>query len=156
MKPVLFALLILAVPAFARLGETPAECTARYGTPIQTDKERQTLGFEKGGLFIMAEFFAGRCTSISFQKVEKDPAGNSLPFTAEEVELLRAANSGGLKWIIPISRPPDTFLWTVQGEHRYTIWPSIEKNLVKIATKEHLDRADAARASEQKEKFKGF
>lgn len=156
MKYALLTLLILAVPAFARLGETPEECVARYGSPISTDKAKQILAFQKSGLLIMAEFDGGRCACISFQHADKDAAGEPAPFTAEEAELLREANSDGMKWIIPLIRPPDLYLWTVKGEHRFTIWNAIDKRIVKIATAEHLKRETAAKAAQEKEKFKGF
>ncbi|MCE9519582.1 MAG: hypothetical protein K8R87_08530 [Verrucomicrobia bacterium] len=78
----------------ARLGETPAECTARYGKPAQLDKEKMTLKFVKDGIQLPCHFYEGKCDQIIFaradEKIER--------FTNAEIAVFLEANGGGEKW----------------------------------------------------------
>lgn len=57
MKTILCCLLLFTTAtAHARLGETIAQCKARYGEEIARDNEEKYLGFHKNGFVIMAYF----------------------------------------------------------------------------------------------------
>jgi hypothetical protein len=85
---VLFLLSITAVQA--RLGETVAECLARYGQPYGMDDKQTTFYFIKDGVIIHVTFDGGKCVKITYTS-ERD-------WTPKDEELLRTANDGGARW----------------------------------------------------------
>lgn len=88
-------MLMLTVPCFARIGETPQQCMARYGEPIYTkDHEFIVEGvFDKNGFKISIFFFKPDLTAqlILFEKKE---GRVSEDFAKAVLE----ANSGGMEW----------------------------------------------------------
>lgn len=67
----LFLLIGLALPVFARLGETEAELIARYGEPKrphQTDPQIIELSFASEGWIIKALIYEGKCQYICYLK----------------------------------------------------------------------------------------
>lgn len=135
--------LLLCVTAQARLGETPAECVARYGDPIKTDKEAMTIGFQKEGIFIMCVFHEGKCASIAFKKPEGD-------FSETEIVTLREAN--GSDW----KESPSAVGQKHWENGRALVVHEQHEGLLIIITQEERKRRDAAKAAAEKEKLKDF
>jgi hypothetical protein len=87
----------LAGQAFARVGETEAQCNARYGKPLsQTDApvgygDKISI-FRKAAFEIKAVFDGGRARSVTYSRIPK--TGKSTEISpAEQVQLMR--NNGG-------------------------------------------------------------
>lgn len=83
--------------AEARLGETEAECKARYGKPTE-EKERpppmtKALFFETNGIHIIANFVSNKCVLIGFWTSDR-----KVKFTDDVVATLLAANAGPSEW----------------------------------------------------------
>lgn len=87
-KPFLVVLsLLVCGTAGARLDETAEECGARYGDPIQTQKEERILVFSIEGLTVSCFFDAELvCDSIAYER-------ESGPLSAEEIAALLEKNS---------------------------------------------------------------
>ena len=85
MKPIIL-LLALTMAAFARIGETPAECEARYGKPVEAKAMFST--YDKNGIKFRITFSEGRAVSLDFDHNVTDA----------QWEALKTANGGTAKW----------------------------------------------------------
>jgi hypothetical protein len=99
------ALIVAALPCWARLGETEEQSIARYGQPIRTFhtaiKGEVRHDYWKDYFLVKAIFFQGACCSISFKKaVSPDEAykGPGIKFTEAEEKLLLDQNNQGHSW----------------------------------------------------------
>ena len=93
----LLFLLLLTLPARARLGETEDQSIARYGQPISVkdvdgENDYRTLEFRKNGYFIMAYFLNGKCALLGLNKDDKSE------FSDNEIQALLDDNSEGHAW----------------------------------------------------------
>lgn len=103
MKTLLLPLVLCALlvsPALARVGETKAECEARYGKPAKTEKY---LSFDlylyvKSGFVIAVMFDAERAGTVQYQH-ETGEEIIAPEITDAELEALLKANAGGSSWI---------------------------------------------------------
>jgi hypothetical protein len=104
MNPInpLLLLLLTALPTFARLGETKAECEARYGKPISIIAENNGAIYQKAGLTIVITFWKDKAARVSFSKDNPDHPGYEIdgraPLTRVEQDTLLKANSGNSTW----------------------------------------------------------
>jgi len=106
---VFFAL--LTMPLRANLGDTVAECVARYGKPIGfTEANAQfpfgTLGFAAAD-YTLVVFLLG--TKEVGARVSKQ---NKSAFTPAEMQNIMAADTAGLQWISTPSADPTCLTWT--------------------------------------------
>lgn len=105
---IIMAAALLAAPAFARIGETEAQCAARYGQVVSqvssTKPDAHGNVYTVGNFRVAIYFLNGKASCILVSKFDK-----SL-FTRDELEILMGANSGGLQWIkiSDIGKPPHT------------------------------------------------
>ncbi len=93
---VLGVLAVLGSSAFARLGETEAECAARYGAPITT-KPSQPPGerdaeYSKTGIRVLVTFADGRAVAMAFSR----PGGL---LSEADIQVLLDANAAGAGWV---------------------------------------------------------
>lgn len=95
MKTLILFLCLVSSAVFARIGETVAQCQARYGAPIKWVVPDKTGYFEKDELRLLATFRNSKCVHLSYTKIE---ASKQLPtFSDEEIDALLKANGGGAK-----------------------------------------------------------
>lgn len=86
---ILTLLILLAAPAHARLGETEAECAARYGTPVKSSSlQPDERRWRKGNMEVTVAFVEGRAVVITFMKRETR-------LSDVEIETLLNANGNG-------------------------------------------------------------
>lgn len=142
---ILVATLMLNAAAQARLGETSAECVARYGEPLRTDKETMTLGFEKEGILIMCVFHEGKCVEIAYKKKELGE------FSEVEIQTLRDLNGKG--WEKVENSAIDQQVWRNETSYAVKI---IGEGMLIVMTHEQKKRRDDAKAATEKERLKGF
>jgi len=140
---ILITLLLCGV-THARLGETSAQCTARYGEPLKVDKETMTLGFQKEGILIMCVFHEGKCAEVAYKK----PDGE---LSDAEIETLRDVN--GKDWRLKPATANDQTVW--ENEKCYAV-KVIGESMLLVMTREQKARRDEAKAVREKEKLKGF
>lgn len=88
----LLLILLLTLPATARLGESRAECDQRYGAAVRVDEETGTVVYQKGGLTIQVDFLEDEARSIYYSR---DELGS---FAPETIQKLLAANQGDSPW----------------------------------------------------------
>ncbi|RYD67686.1 MAG: hypothetical protein EOP83_02325 [Verrucomicrobiaceae bacterium] len=93
----LLLLLVSALPASARLGETRDECDKRYGIPVKT-LEGGGIVYAKAGLHIVATFWNSKVSHIMVCKVERDALNTPKELSQNEIEILLKANDGGSEW----------------------------------------------------------
>ncbi len=99
MRPLLFyfaSLLVLAPSASAQIGETPQQCTARYGAPIQS--EPNAMMFTASGLTVAIVFHEDKAESATFQRT-KPALAQDEELSDEEILHLLQANVGGSGWV---------------------------------------------------------
>ncbi len=102
-------LLLLALPAQARLGENEQQTIARYGPllaaydPGQQNAYR-TLAFNKNGYLTLALFIDGTCQMIVFRKTDQGA------FARDDLDLILTANGNGQKWS-PAPLASDDIFW---------------------------------------------
>jgi hypothetical protein len=94
---ILSAAFCLTLPAYAILGETREQCTARYGKPIETSVNSMT--FLHGGYQIIVRYAEKKAVIISYTKEkEEDAAGNRIFISDAEVMTLLKSNGGKQEW----------------------------------------------------------
>ena len=96
--------LALAVPAFARIGETLEQAKQRYGEIRSDDvyKGLRRVQFEKNGFLVSTLFTGDRIGSIQFVKLPNEQNGKSEEkseeMSAGEIQNFLKFNGGGKKW----------------------------------------------------------
>lgn len=89
-------MLLLAVPSFARLGETYKECDKRYGKPLQVTPMQngtQQRIYRKAGFVVTTVFhYSGRVVEIYFRKADGSP------LSLKESVLFLRASGGKSSW----------------------------------------------------------
>lgn len=89
---------LLTIPAGARIGETRAECIARYGEPASTPDETSMV-FRMGDFGINATFGEdGKAIVMVYVKAPRDAIGNWTRLSATEIETILSANAGDGEW----------------------------------------------------------
>ena len=127
--------LILAGSAKARLGESPEQCTGRYGQPVaEVPALLDTatgIAYQKGEIRIRIEFLEEKAAFISFSR---------RGLRAEERQILLDLNAGPPSW-----NPPGEFLgrmcWTAPGNslqpaRHASNYTAAETNYLDLATDE--------------------
>ncbi|GEP44474.1 hypothetical protein [Brevifollis gellanilyticus] len=148
-------LLLLASPAQARIGETLAECTARYGDPVSVNLDPPVTMHEKAGIRVACFYFEGKCDFIYFKNLKTDTEGTPMPFTDAERKVLFEASSAGKDWT-PDSEEDQVAYWNcddLQGLQQQ----KGERHII-IQTRAHMARSAASKTKEQKarENLKDF
>jgi hypothetical protein len=143
------------VPAFGRIGETSAECIARYGEPLKIDKEAKSLSFLKEEIIVIAYFHESRCDMITLSKVDRTTIpSRDVELSDNEIALLLDSNGGGKKWIereiISLTR-----VWETEGGEVFAQYEPSSKLLI-IVTKERRARDEAQRRVDEQKKLDGF
>jgi hypothetical protein len=91
--------LVFAPPVSARVGETEAECVARYGKP--TKETAQPGGnkislFQKSAFDIKAVFDQGKAVSVTYSRTPR--AAGSGAISPSEQQTLMRVNGGKKEW----------------------------------------------------------
>ncbi len=117
-------LLSITIPSFARLGETEAQSTARYGASLHSypcpSSKCKELDFWKDGIFISECFIEDKCCEMSVRKAPSadfayaNPKGDTSvpPLNLEEAKVLLNQNAEGHQWVTAQTFPTDcTAAW---------------------------------------------
>ena len=131
MKPLpLLLLLLTALPTFARLGETKAECETRYGKPVGTTAQGNPA-YLKGGLDIVILFWKDKAITLFIGKHKPgasdldapgDDAETRDPLTLVEIDVLLKANSATLEWKKEEDNPFAEHSWTRADKRFYAAY----------------------------------
>lgn len=147
----------LVAPCFARLGETVAECKARYGEPVHIVEKTSAMHFSKAGFRLVIEFYKGRAAGVMIEK-EAEPGvlqiGNP-EISKTEIDTFLQANSGGGEWVENSEGDFVNVIWFSKGGRNLAVWQKFEHTL-SFMTKEYLDHRSAQKAQEEKEKLGDF
>jgi hypothetical protein len=142
--PLLAAIAAVALTTsslFARIGETEAECAARYGEPVKKGSNHSLL-CQKSDLNIFITFFDGKADAIAYWKIAKGK-----PLSENEVEILLNNNSGGVPWkkraVISMDRE-----WETENGELLATYDTGEHMLM-VGTKDYLARQKAKRAAKE-------
>jgi hypothetical protein len=143
------ALLMAARPAFGRIGENEQQIEERYGKPLIRDNKdfdgHRLVLFRINGMDIGVAFSGGKSAAEFYSKEDRSY------FSANEIQLLLAANSAGGNWTKSESVP----MWKLQPAE-YTAALTENGRRFTIAIKDFFASSSAARENEEKEKLKGF
>lgn len=148
-----FVGLAMLLPAAARIGETPAQCEARYGRPLKIDKATACIWYRKGGIEVLVFFYQGKADALILCKVEKDAIGTSVAMTSTEVEVILKANGNGKEWKVkPV--PGANKTWHADEE----IYASYDatKNQLMLLTDAWGKRNQQESAAKEKANLNGF
>jgi len=93
--------LLLSPRALARVGETEAQCVARYGkpvgqAPVEAGRGDKEISFRKSAFDIRAVFDNGRAVSVTYERIPK--AGKSSVISPDEQMQLMKNNGGKKAW----------------------------------------------------------
>ncbi|GEP46403.1 hypothetical protein [Brevifollis gellanilyticus] len=143
----LFLFLLLCAPAFARIGETRAQCEARYGPPVEVRNEGEITVHQKDGFAVRCTYFEGKCEAIVFSKAPANPAEGNLPLSDAEHKTLMDANSGGKTWVKLRENAEHHFtVWRCEGMRA---WHDGKNHQMEIFTDAHGAREDAKLAAKR-------
>jgi hypothetical protein len=159
MKPIFLLLVsaVLSIPAYARLGETEAECIRRYGDPIGRKDSSKLVIFSKNGLLITVQFHKGRADYISYRKHREYP--DPYWFSETEISTLLKANGRGQKWEMTQSPRENGNHWVTEDRSLSAITWEIKENredVLAILTSGNLNRGEAAREAEERKQIEGL
>ena len=163
MKPLpLLLLLLTALPTFARLGETKAECETRYGKPIVTltDTER----FIKADIQIQITYLSDKASHIEYERRTATPdAADKKPkdLTETELTVFLDANKGNSHWKKRASDSTWIKWERADGGASATYWVKTGSLTVQLtAFEEHMAKetakAAAEKANKEAKKLDGF
>ncbi|GEP46406.1 hypothetical protein BGE01nite_56970 [Brevifollis gellanilyticus] len=142
----------------ARIGETRAQCEARYGPSLKLRSDGDTSVHERAGLQIQCIYFDGKCESIRFSKLV-EPRADAVPLTEAEVKTLMEASSGGRPWTLSSSDEATHFRAWECGTLSAMYSGNITHELI-ISTAAHhqrlKDKAAAVEAAKGKGSLKDF
>ncbi|GEP46404.1 hypothetical protein [Brevifollis gellanilyticus] len=151
MKTLLLFLLFCS-PAMARIGETRAQCEARYGPAVSVRSEGETTVHARAGFKVECSYFEGKCDCILFSKMPASPGLEDLPLTEAEQKTLMEANSGGKSWTQKAEKPEIRMkLWQCDG--LLAAYDGGDHNL-RVTTGAYAARLDAKWEADQAAKDK--
>jgi len=132
--PTLALLLLTALPTFARLGETKAECEARYGKADHTLKSGIVV-YKKAGMDIMITFSKDKAVKIIFSKPDPEHPDKSLAISKAECDALLKANNGGGEWKEAPTSLPKIDTWSLGDDKAMATyeWESKMLSIVDMA-----------------------
>ena len=149
----LSAMVITTSHLFARIGETPQECAARYGQPIKTLQEDMLL-YQKGGLGVIVTFYKGKADAIAYRKIAENALGKGDKISDNEIEFLLKSNSGDTPWkkrsVISVNRE-----WESENSNLLATYIMFE-NLLMVATQDYLAREKAKKNAQEGKNLDGF
>jgi hypothetical protein len=147
MKTILFALILAAATAEARIGETIAQCHERYGNPLRiTGDERR---YETGGFVIFVTFFEGKAEEITYCKQSSGFLGRPDALSKNEIAELLKKNAVGV-WKAP-AKPSLEIDWESADGSCVAGYSGIS-NVLRITTTTRIKRMADARQAEAKAK----
>jgi hypothetical protein len=144
------ATLLLIGSVNARIGETREQCDARYGKNIGTNSTPDEALYLTNGLYVAVQFSNNKAEKLEIKKQAREINRNrDVPkqLTFEEVEVLRASNSGANKWVVD----KQTSLWVTEDG---SMWSrdDVAARVLTIATTEYKERVRAQKkAAREKE-----
>ena len=144
------ALILAAVPASARIGETVEQCEKRYGKAYPVRQSSDTM-FRKNGFDIVVSFYAGKCDSIYYIKND----GGFNPITEEEQQILRESNAEGWRPILANEHFQIGSILHKTANHTAARY-DLMSTCLQIATYDCLMRKEAARKAKETKNLKGF
>jgi hypothetical protein len=149
----LSAIFITTSHLYARIGETPQECAARYGQPIKTLQEDMLL-YEKAGLGVIVTFYKGKADAIAYRKIAENALGKGEKISDNEIEFLLKSNSGDTPWKkrSVISRNRE---WESENSNLLATYITFE-NLLVVATQDYLAREKAKKNAKEGKTLDGF
>lgn len=146
-------LLIHSLNAHARIGETIAQCDARYGGTLKVLKNGLHL-YQKPPMDIRCIFSGGVCEVLMVSHIETDALNSPTELSGVEIEAIMEANSGGRTWVKDEAFSMNSQWHTTDG-FLLASYRTFDHHLM-IMTKPALDRANAEKAADEKAKLKGF
>jgi hypothetical protein len=147
----LLILILATIPALARIGETPEQCTARYGKPISDDGSVSV--YVKAGFIIVAQFHQGKAEMLLVGKQERDILEKSIPMSAAEIKTVLDANANGSDWEL-VGKVIDQE-WATKDKLIVAVYKPMDRQLT-IATEACLTRSAAEKAAKEKQNLEGF
>lgn len=151
---IIVSIILHPITAHARLGETIAQCEARYGKASTIDKDGVTYFYAKPPMFICCKFVNGVCEVIMLAHLERDVLKTPTKMSAVEIDALLEANGKGSTW-----NKRGVFVsgdeWQTADGLMVAVYYD-RNNQLCIMTRAELERLNAAKAAEEKAKLKGF
>jgi hypothetical protein len=149
----------LPLTSQARLGETPEECSARYGAAVATvpggDDNVQgtsTIIYEKGGMKIVTLVYEGRVVFISYEKPGTGETEQSQDISEGEIGFLLDANSQGKTWI-PALTPPNA--WRLEDGTASAAYHNHSRKFI-VSSTQYMSLSQRAQSAQDQQHLKGF
>ena len=154
-RMILILLFAMAMPATARIGETPTQCETRYGKPLLVDKENKVITYHKSGLKIQICYLDGVAQMIYFTKLDQELDQNARNVPARlsnaEISKLLEANGSGKIWRGPIEGENLDAAWYTDKQERVALYGRKDHVLV-VATDDYKKYVAAQLAEQSKKK----
>lgn len=104
-------LTLLTIPARANLGETVAQCVARYGVPVGYSEANAkfpfgTVAFSATGYTLIVFLVGDKEVGARVSKQDKSA------FSPAELQNIMGADSNGSPWAVTASSDPTCLRWT--------------------------------------------
>ncbi len=122
--------------AQARIGETEAQCVARYGKPVKVLPKG--LLFAKNGMRIYVTFSGGVADCIFLQKADGAEAkSKALPISEGEIQKFLSENSHGCQWRYSSVLPDGDMIWITKESEMGALYSQATCSL-QVYTRENI------------------
>lgn len=161
-------LFIFPTTLFARIGESPIECSTRYGQPSLESSDGKIKWYEKNQIRVTVHFRNDIAVQVHFEHSPKGLLDLMRKLTDEQIQHLLFANSMGGNWK-PISRTQNQGTDDITGKklargdslaHAYWDYPTGSLTLITIAEEQAREKESIlqkqAKAAAAAKSTKGF
>ncbi|HBJ83173.1 MAG TPA: hypothetical protein DDZ88_04730 [Verrucomicrobiales bacterium] len=148
---VLVSFILHPIAAHARIGETIAECEARYG---KGEAFKGRYIFKKAPMTIACKFTNDICESMMIFHTKTDQFRHPAEMSEVEIEVLLEANGQGSAWT-KVEAVSVNKEWKTEDGRVRAAYYTFSRELY-IITSAEMERDAAAKAAEEKAKLKGF
>jgi hypothetical protein len=138
------ATLIVAGSAYAQLGLTLKQCTAKYG-PVIGKEAQEWHKFKAGNYYLEIHFYKDKADAVSYLNW----VGGAKPFAGNEIQSLLKQVSDA-SWEV-VDDGPESTMYVVKG---FTVIHMKLDHILIMATDGYLERGAAAKAEAAAAKLK--
>lgn len=146
------ALSIFALTEFAqaRIGETLAQCSKRYGRPVSTSGE--VTVYRMAGFLVMVSTHQGVVDRILYRKEAENVLGVPADISKDEIKMLLKSNAP--TWEVARVAQIGNW-WRTPSESLLSMWTPAERHLI-VTTEGWLERRRVKEKDEAARVTKGF
>lgn len=145
---IIMGVLLCAGVAEARIGETPAECDARYGEPAEDQKAENRREYQVGTFSVKCWFHEGKCDAVSYTVMKKSYTTKKSWDAMSALQMMRLLHIYGKDWMPAAGEGNDGDLEGNYQKKDGTLNARLFLGMVTVETAQRTTRGEAAMTKE--------